>query len=216
MSRSHAFLTSRLMLLSFLAVLTCAAPALGNLVAWNLSGVALLDGGSVTGSFIYDTVAQSITSWGITATAEPIPGIPFPPSVANSFSFSSTPPANSAAGIKAPLDTANGPETEIWFATPYAPPTPQYVLTLSFQFPLDLASPGTYPLVPTGVQGYPSAEGDYYFSSGATTSNNYAYFGGRFVTSGGVSAVPLPPSAFLLGSCLIPLAWARRKKRLEQ
>jgi hypothetical protein len=31
-----------------------------------------------------------------------------------------------------------------------------------------------------------------------------------------VSAVPLPPSAFLFGAGLIGLAWARRKKRLGQ
>ncbi len=30
------------------------------------------------------------------------------------------------------------------------------------------------------------------------------------------SAVPLPPSALLLGAGLIPLSWARRKKRLGQ
>ena len=68
MSRLFASLIPRLMLLSFLAVLTCAAPALADLLTWNLSGVTLDGGGSVTGSFVYNKVSTTITDWNVTAT----------------------------------------------------------------------------------------------------------------------------------------------------
>jgi hypothetical protein len=255
------------MLLSFLAVLACAAPVSASLITWNLSGVTLQDGGTATGSFVFDTVNDDISSYNITVTVGPATVAVFAASyasaaggelstyypyvMATSLTFSSGLPGQSSGswfGVSVPV-TTSGPLT--FFLNQVLPVTSQsaggngwapnplntaliqagaYMVlgaepTAPYGLP-DLAVPGVIALNPGGTGGY--ALGGYTFSvtgwwtlgppnynpgtvgvSGGGSTYVVDFTGGKFVSA---SAVPIPPSAFLLGSGLIPLVWARRKK----
>jgi len=89
----------RIVLLSILAVFACAAPALADIMTWNLNRVTLAeDRGTVTGSFVYDSLNNLIIYWDITVTLSPatygaLPPSPAPLVVANPFTFAPATPS---------------------------------------------------------------------------------------------------------------------------
>ena len=198
MFRATCTLVTRLMLLSFLAVIAGVAPALADtFYSCDLSGVTLSGGGSVTGDFTYDATTGIITSWNITANqgTSPVPG------PANPFTYPAFPAATMLVDYSSPTLTQ---------LSLYEPASggayPLYDLYLSFAGPAsDLAAPGQLTLLLNNYSSY----------GVVASSTSYAYYN---LTGGSLSltdtVVPLPPSAFLLGSGLIALVWTRRKKRL--
>ncbi len=180
-----------------IVILVFAAPAAADLVTWDLSGVTLMDGGTATGYFVVNPGAGTFSTWSITVTAEAasLSGLPTAPM--NPFTFD---PSNSTLTFQGFVagDFVNSLE---WYSTvgPVSGGNYQFHLPIDFY---DILT-GSPPVVPTDTEfGYNIDEG---------------YTGLTISVSGGqldLATVPLPPSATLLGFGLIPLAWARRKKRL--
>ena len=193
MSRAYSTLVKRVMLVSFLAVLLCAAPALAT--TWSITDANLVGGGSVSGEFTY--VPTSVTTWAITIT---IPAVDVPTGAQSSFTLSG---ANVTAAIQ-----GGGSSTDILFLSGNEHGTawtglPEYDVQLTYDqgwnalagnvsIPLEIGS-ATFAQV-TGTDGYHIAG----LTSGAQ-----------------LDPVPLPPSALLLVTGLIPLAWASRRKLLR-
>jgi hypothetical protein len=209
MSRILGSLTPRFILLSFLVVLAFASPALADLITWTLTGVTLDDGGSATGSFVYNTESGTITNWNITAqygTAS-LPGQNgFLETVTNPFNFTS---ANSGAVIDF---TVGG----VFFETPDLTPAPYYALYFHLDPATMLGTPGTVPIISaSGV--YPPGINSVYAI--ATYGSGYPGTPGSYlvffddITGGSLVGTPLPPSALLLGSGLLglgALGWRRK------
>jgi hypothetical protein len=207
MSRFVVSLVPRVIVLSILAVLAFATAGQANTVTWYLSGVTLDAVGSAKGSFDYDTTLRKITRVDISATydvASEVSGTGvFDNPVSNPFVFNAAGEGGFITGVP----------TMIRFLYS-APDGTEYILWLCMS-PLysALGTPGEIPLI-AGT-----------FNGGAWSGSNYQIFtwpvgaavgDGIFddVTGGSLTTtapVPLPPSAFLLVSGLIPLAWARRK-----
>jgi hypothetical protein len=211
MSRFIASLIPRLMLLSFLAVLACAASAMADSINWNFNAT-LADNGSVSGSFVYDTGSQTVTDWIITATfGDPSSltlsdtyTMPYPAQPSYTFS-----PINSQ--FTQVTAWPGAPTTNLKFMTPNPPGNltyPQYLLYINYPATFPLGSPGTCTVGPTTNTGL--FEATEYVSSPSIFPVYYT----SYFTKLEMSSVPLPPSVLLLGSGLIPLVWARRRKRL--
>jgi hypothetical protein len=225
MTRSGIALRPLLVLTALLAVLASAAPALADLVTWNLN-VTLQDGGAATGYFKYDTAAAAITHWSFQATVVDPDAInpggwpPSWPTITSPFTF-----ADGGAGQYVSIGTLPSDELLLTFA--YVPttltPEPQLVYMLDFTAPtgdfppfIGLNTPNATlycPVGPTGTE--PQFGGEYQFG---LVSSNYPS-GGMLplamdpMVQGTLSSVPLPPSALLLGAGLIGLAVARCRKR---
>jgi len=168
-------------------------------VTWSLDGFTLEDGGSATGSFTYDSGTKSITSWSITVT----PGKPMyvgGSTFQDPFTFT---PGNSSGylGPDAPLMDAL-----IVFNTPTpAQGGTQYFLIFETPWPGFPVFPtaGTLPLDPQVLNSYEICIG--------TDWDRRLITGGSLVASSPL--VPLPPSAYLLGSGLLGLmGWRRFRK----
>lgn len=208
------------LLFSCLAIFTVPAPVRADMVTWNLS-LPLDDGGTVSGSFVFEPVGPpgeglwSVPSWNITVTlgSESIPGqgVLLQP-VQNPFTLAGT-----LESVYPIFQVSGGGEAGNRFLLTFLTDTvgaggcPSYELNLLFQGADPLASPGVATIIgesgvypPPGVGSYVSIE---------TLSGTYETFYDDVAVSS-VSSVPLPPSVFLLGTGLIPLAWVRRKKRL--
>jgi hypothetical protein len=163
-----------------------------------------MDGGTATGYFVLNPGAGTFSTWSITVTAEAasfvsLPPLPLPTAPMNPFKFD---PSNSTLTFQgfAGGDFVNVLE---WYSTvgPVSGGNYQFDLPIDFYETLT----GSPPVVPTAL------------GLGYGYNIDEVYTGLTIPVSGGqldLAAVPLPPSATLLGFGLIPLAWARRKKRL--
>ncbi|MGP8049753.1 MAG: hypothetical protein ACLPYB_04005 [Desulfobaccales bacterium] len=216
MARLFPSLVSRLILLSFLAVLACTAPALADTYANWAVNVTLAGGGSVTGEFTIDrevletAILQgggdyAITNFDITATVPSgLPG-----GAVNPFTFLPMVVEGSYAGFSATLqgEPTTPVTTEVGFIVLLGPSsawTWEYAVQLTYDgLPGDLLTATEIPLV--------TGSATYYDVISLTGGDPTFYAAG-----GTIDPVPLPPSAFLLGSGLIALAWARRKQRLRK
>ncbi len=221
MSRSYVSLTSWLLLLSFVAALAYAAPARASLVTYDLTGVTLADGGSVTGSFTINTALVGAALTG-------------PPLFINSFDITIWSPAlTSVYGIPTVDPVTLSPaNASAWTSAAWVPPALWSLLT--FNQPADSYTQGFGVGTLRLDFGVPNVAA---LESGLALPAVAPYFPGTgadslvigqappwppgpgpspyvLVTGGTLTPVPLPPTALLLASTLIPLAWARRKKRL--
>jgi len=207
LSRAYSTLVKRVIFLSFLAVLVCAAPALA--LTWYLSNDVTLgntersDGsngnGTLSGWFTVEPIStgsgEALTAWDIKANVTNVT------IGSNPFSFTST-PANStgsAFSVNAGEDALDLNSTSTspyhWLSL--------VVYTNTTTYPsLDWLTPGVYEVV---------SNTGYWIEAIGGTPPALDYYG-TIPSSGTVSSVPLPPSALLLGTGLIPLAWASRRK----
>ncbi len=197
------------MFLAFLAVFACAVPALAfsvdNYETWNVNATFGGSGGSLSGSFVIDTTqllggnayavsGENITISGPAVTdAGGVSGFVFSPSSVAVAFIGGTPDLFLAAG------TLSG-GTYVIGSTVY-----EMVLDV-VATPGDRAVfAGTAPLTLTS-------------SSNIETILNYGEGDQEDptiqISAGTLAAVPLPPAAFLLGTGLMALAWARRQKLL--
>jgi hypothetical protein len=204
MSRAYASLTTRIMLLSFLAVLSCVAPALADLVTWRVD-VTLTDGGPVTGYFNYDTGALEITSWSITvhpadASLSSLVG------VTNPFTFT---PADFGDADTGKVGAYVEAGFSVILPTELGPQETTYVLLLFLPFDTDFGVAGSVPCT-RGVYSIQTWVGTEPYYDMNYVSSGYVEI---LVDHGSVSAVPLPPTILLLGSALVGLAgWRRFRK----
>jgi hypothetical protein len=183
MSRSYASITPHLLLLLILAVLVCATPARSQ--EYVLDDVTLSGGGTLTGFFIYNNAEYSAVSWDITAT---LPPGTVPPGVVNPLTTTTAPYIETGGSNS--LEFSNGP---LLFGGPDV-----FTIYLYWSGPPGLPPDGAPPV---------TLEGSYEVvsPSGVLVDEN--------IISGTLDPVPLPPSAFLLGSGLLGLAgWRKLKK----
>jgi hypothetical protein len=178
-------LVPRLVLLSLLAVLAFDAPAVADLVTWNLAGVTLADGGGVQGSFVYNSSLGLVTSWDIRAACPDLDPEWFYPA-----------PNGWPMGWQQSLGGWKFGFLQDWGNFGFH--------DLVFEVPTRdaLASPGVLP-----------AQGVYEGTVYNSLSGAFPWGGSFSITSGELSAVPLPPTALLLGSCLLGLAGLRRFRK---
>lgn len=182
----------KIALIVAMAMLVCWLPGqvlADTLIDWTLNGVTLSGGGSATGDFTYDATTQKITSWNITANQ----GTSVLSGTTNPYTFS----ASAFVSVSNAL-----PGGEITFESTGNWPLYDLQLFTSGAFSA-LAAPGSLTLKNTSFYQVGNGPPNYNFDTHSLT-------GGALTGT----TVPLPPSAFLLGSGLIPLVWTRRKKLL--
>ena len=183
----------KMALIMAMAVLVCWLP--GQLLAdtyvmWDLNGVTFTGGGTATGDFTYDATTQTITSWDISASQ----GTSVLSGTADPHTFS----ASASASV------ANEAPDSLITLSDLSSGYPGYYLSLEyFGPPSKLGTPGSLTLL--------SPYTFYTVYASPSSNKSYPYVSGGSLTG---TALPLPPSAFLLGSGLIALVWTRRKKRL--
>jgi hypothetical protein len=202
MHRPSTPLISRLIWLSFLAVFACAAPAAADQWIFNAS---LGDGGTASGSFVYDMATDKVTSWDFGVHA------PALPAQVSDHLFMNGTFASSELNHFATYDYLG-----FYDAVFTGAPSPD-----TFIFALFITANGLAAGAPMSVLPTPS-DGGYYEaqyhwltvtlippSMEWHTSPLY----GVNLSGGELAPVPLPPSAFLLGSGLLGLAgWRRFRK----
>ncbi|MGA8570982.1 MAG: hypothetical protein ACLP7A_13830 [Desulfobaccales bacterium] len=179
----------KMALIVAMAVLVCWLPgqALADTIyTMDLSGVALVGGGTATGDLTYDATTQTITTFDITATQ----GTSTLTGTASPYTFS--PSALSSATVDNELP---GGLITLFASSSGDAGYPGYELELEIASFSDLSSPGTYTLKTGGASFY-----EVLASSSSIKSYNVS--AGSLV----VAAVPLPSSAFLLGSGLLGMA----------
>jgi hypothetical protein len=204
LSHRHRHNQARGMTLTLLAVLllsVLATPAAATLLTWNLSGVTLEDGGTVTGSFVYDTANYSpLDSWNIAAA-----------SAGGTYAFTFD-PSNSGSAHLATVDgqvvNVNTPQPPAGTVNGEVAKT--YGLEIYFNYSASLATPGVIPLaVQKGFFQVNSYEWIEIIHDWSQTSVDYK----GLIVAGELTTVPLPPSALLLGSGLMALAGWRRLRQ---
>ena len=199
MSRAYSTLVKRVMFLSFLAVLVCAAPALADSsLTWYVNDFVVLGtqgqgSGKVTGNFTIDTTSLALTGVDATATAG---GVNYSLTYGQVYSWGGG--VELEYGVSGTASTP-GLLVEValngsWTNAQLSGPAPGEVLALNGGL--------MYVDVWLGT------------GSNSETDNLYNEVGSGTLTQ--TPQVPLPPSVYLLGTGLIALAWARRKKRLGQ
>jgi hypothetical protein len=196
MHKFRSSLVSRIFLFSILVVLAVATPSSADLITWNLNA-SLDDGGSVEGSFVYDTSSGAVTTWSIDAE--------FAPATATTASYLTNPyhftPADSSAVIY-------GDNSRFRLEAQYELSSGIRVYILGIEVPFASDFAGAAPILVGGglyqsyreditQLPYPFDLVKAYIEDGAGT----------------LTPVPLPTTALLLVSGLIPLAWARRGRR---
>jgi hypothetical protein len=208
MRRPQAVQYRCLLLLSFLAVLAFASPALADLVTWNINGVTLEDGSTVTGSFVYNTESNLVDSWSIYVN----------PTLVQDFHFEPWNSQASKGSYLVQFDTGYIQELGSWTKEKYE---------LSFQFvsSQSLASPGTIPLLwvvydafyqywqPVNNpfdEGFPGYWVFDWNKTGTLDTQSGLGSPGYLLTS--INTVPLPPTVLLLGTGLLCLGALRRRK----
>jgi len=170
-----------------------AGVAQADLVTWNLSGVTWYGSlGTVSGDFMYDTAANggsgAVTIWNLTVV---------PPAywVTNGWVASQYPVTTSPTGVST---YPYGSGTQVAFVM-FEPDGTEVTVDLDYDGPQsDLGGSIQIPLSYVAVDILMPPDGIPYFPGQGT--------------SGTLDPVPLPPSAFLLSTGLIPLVWWRRKK----
>jgi hypothetical protein len=203
LSRPYSTLVKRVMFLSFLAVLVCAAPALAtptSSVTWNVDTTYNYGpySGSITGYFTYAVPTNQFaltlpSAWDIT-----IGGFEF-----TKTSVTANDP-NDLLNTGITTENINGiPYYTFIEFTAHDTSNNEYYVSLEFDGKQD-------PLSGTGPIHLVDLHNDVQVSVGGAFAGAPA---DSYLTR---SAVPLPPSAFLLVSGLIPLAWANRKKLLRK
>jgi hypothetical protein len=177
-----------------------AGVALPDQVTWSIDGVYWTwtgttgtgSGGTISGNFTSsDPVVAptyTITAWNIRVV--PPSGVGFP---IGSFQLTND-PYGSAEVLNF------GSYTQLWFDETTA--SHEYDVRLDFSGGPGQLDPGRIPLM-TG-----SGNGEVYVYLNATEAGEYGY-----PTSGSLDPVPLPPSAFLLGSGLLGLLGLRRFRK---
>ena len=181
----------KMALIMAMAMLVCWLPGqvlADTLIDWELNGVTFQGGGTATGDFVYDATNNTIKSWDITASQ----GTSVLSGTADPHTFS----ASTSVSVSNAL-----PGGQITFWDPTAGNWPVYDLQLFTSGAFSaLAAPGSLTLKNTS-----------YYQVYASSSSNKS----DLLTSGTLTgtAVPLPPSAFLLGSGLLGLAGLRRFRK---
>jgi hypothetical protein len=205
MKRSTTPRTFLLLLVSVLVVLICAAPARAGQVLWKLSVPAMTDGGSLSGWFVYDPTTSTVTSWSITGQLSAAAASTVTPPPTNPFTFEPGLPGTEAA-LVLPGPYGLGLE-DIIFDYDTGLPDPHLRYRVFLEVPVaewNYGLPGTATLI-TGDYYVESITGIYVGQEATTSALNGAYITG--------TAVPLPPSAMLLGTGLLGLAGAGFRKR---
>lgn len=243
MSRMVSALVTSLLLFSVLAIAPIPDPAMADLVVWGLKDVKVTEidlvpgyaGGTLQGWFAYDTVSGSITSWYIVATLHhalvpPQGTSPYP--VPPSITFSSNDPLDYAFvlppatwGYAVLFDNIHSTAWENeWMGTLILPAGPALDGSVSSYGPWS----GNEATLETVIEGRGGAGEVVLYDltwlavTGGTLVCGYIQppsdWDGKVYPQGAPlpPSVPIPPTALLLGAGLIPLAWARGKKRLGQ
>jgi len=214
LSRAYSTVVRRVLFLAFLAVLVCAAPALASAVVdyyetWSVNAT-LAGGGTVSGEFTIDTAdIPNYLSNAVSSEDVTVGGTAVTAAGGGTFTFSSVTPTNVGSAFVggAPDVFMAGGNEGLGGSNTYPTGSTVYELVLDFTgAAADLA--GTEPLILTS-----SSNLEVITDWGEADQDPTTIIG---ISGGTLDPVPLPPSALLLGTGLIPLAWARRKKLLRK
>jgi len=156
-------------------------------VTWRIDGVlAFEDGGTVSGVFTYDADTNEYSDVAITTTDG---------SLLNGFSYN----------LLDPRPSNNSENDALYLISTDAPNFPNaQVLNIDFEFAITNAG-GTQPI--RGINEYSCGPANCTGPSIYRYEDNSGYPG----FSGTVSSVPIPTAAWLFGSALAGLGWARRR-----
>lgn len=177
---------TRLMVLTFLWILTSAAPASAVPLLWNLDNVTFVGGGSASGSFIYDADSNSYSSVSVTTSGGGTSNADF------DFAF---------GGNALEVGLLRSSDAPDFSGSP--------LLRLEFIAPLTDAG-GIIGLVLNDFSS--GAAGCVHPDCIGSTSVAAGHFESGSVVAAGVAPVPEPGTLALFAGPLLSLFWLRRRE----